>query len=178
MFLHLSHSTYSPVLRLVFILTFRPLGLHCPESNMSIFFFIRAECAWGRRGTIIHLKGHTVRVRKGWGEKGRADRDRRACRGQHSSSEHEAKTEHPAEGKEKDLLDWGRDLCETAEDDECTRGGGGAGEHRGSLMSMGSEALHYPSVPLAELHQTPLGSLRGLDGKNWNISGKLFCPVM
>lgn len=42
----------------------------------------------------------------------------------------EAKTERPAERKEKDLLNWGGDLCETAEDDECTR------EGRGILMTI------------------------------------------
>lgn len=158
MILHLSYSTYSPFLPLFFILTFRPLGLYCPESKTSILFFIRTDCAWGRRRTIAHLRGILKGLERGGGE----------------GKSRKTETEEPAEDsifpacmrqrqntqqREKRRTSWtGEETSVRQRRMMSARGWGG-------LMTMGPEALHYPSAPLAELHQTPPGYLQGLDEK-------------
>lgn len=143
-----SHFTYSLLSPLFFILSLWTVKTHRHECNMSLFFLLELTGPGQDNQSSVR---HTVKGShgRGWGS---AERQRqRGCGKQNSSSMQQerdgAKTSQTTRGKVRDLCERGGDLCEIAMDDECV-------SSTGSLMTVGTAVLHYPSATLAERHQT------------------------
>lgn len=148
-----SHSTYSLLSPLFFILSLWTAKTHRHECNMSLFFLLElAGPGQDNQSSVRHtVKGSHGR---GWGS---AERQRqRGCGKQNSSSMQQerdgAKTSQTTREKVRDLCERDGDLCEIAMDDECV-------SRQPNDRGDGSPALSF-SYPCRAASNSPLGSLQ------------------